>query len=149
MARTEQVELTCLCMIYKDDKILLQNRIKKDWQGYTLPGGHIEQGESFVDAVIREMKEETGLDIKNPKLCGMKQFPIDGGRYLVVLFKTNEFSGELVSSEEGQMEWIARSDMNKVNLVSDLWELLQVMEDDNLTEFQYVIEDGEWNVVLK
>lgn len=78
MSRTEQVELTCLCMIYKDDMILLQNRIKKDWQGYTLPGGHIEPGESFVDAVIREMKEETGLTIKNPKLCGIKQFPIEG-----------------------------------------------------------------------
>jgi len=149
MARTEQVELTCLCMIYKDDMILLQNRVKKDWKGYTLPGGHIEPGESFVDAVIREMKEETGLDIKHPKLCGIKQFPIDGGRYLVVLFKTGEFSGELVSSEEGQMEWIRRSDMNKINLVSDLPELLQVMEDDILTEFQYVIEDEEWKVVLK
>lgn len=149
MARIEQVELTCLCMIYKDDMILLQNRVKKDWRGYTLPGGHIEPGESFVDAVIREMKEETGLDIERPKLCGIKQFPIDGGRYLVVLFKTDEFSGELVSSEEGQMEWIRRSDMDKVNLVSDLPELLQVMEDDTLTEFQYVIEDKEWKVVLK
>ena len=149
MARTEQVELTCLCMIYKDDMILLQNRVKKDWQGYTLPGGHIEPGESFVDAVIREMKEETGLDIQHPKLCGIKQFPIDGGRYLVVLFKTDEFSGELVSSEEGQMEWIRRSDMDKVNLVSDLPELLQVMEDDILTEFQYVIENEEWKFVLK
>lgn len=149
MARTEQVELTCLCMIYKDDMILLQNRVKKDWRGYTLPGGHIEPGESFVDAVIREMKEETGLDIKHPKLCGIKQFPIDGGRYMVVLFKTDEFSGELVSSEEGQMEWIRRSDMDKVNLVSDLPELLQVMEDDTLTEFQYVVENEEWKVVLK
>ena len=149
MARTEQVELTCLCMITKDDKILLQNRVKKDWQGYTLPGGHIEPRESFVDAVIREMKEETGLTIKNPKLCGIKQFPIDGGRYLVMLYKTDEFEGEVVSSEEGQMEWVARSEMSSVNLVNDLWELLQVMEEDILSEFQYVIEDGEWKVVLK
>ncbi len=149
MARTEQVELTCLCMITKGDMVLLQNRVKKDWKGYTLPGGHIEPGESFVDAVIREMKEETGLEIKNPKLCGIKQFPIEGGRYLVVLFKTDEFSGELVSSEEGQMEWISRSELEQVNIVEDLPELFQVMEDDALTEFQYVIEDGEWKVVLK
>ncbi len=149
MARTEQVELTCLCMIYKDDKILLQNRIKKDWKGYTLPGGHIEPGESFVDAVVREMKEETGLDIFNPQLCGIKQFPIDGGRYIVLLYKTNEFEGELVSSEEGQMEWICRKDLDKVNTVSDLVELFQVMESDELSEFQYVIEDGEWKAILK
>ncbi|MBO5352958.1 MAG: 8-oxo-dGTP diphosphatase [Lachnospiraceae bacterium] len=149
MARTEQVELTCLCMITKGDMVLLQNRVKKDWKGYTLPGGHIEPGESFVDAVIREMKEETGLEIKNPKLCGIKQFPIEGGRYLVVLFKTDEFEGELVSSEEGQMEWISRSELEQVNIVEDLPELFQVMEDDSLMEFQYVMEDGEWKVVLK
>ena len=149
MARTEQVELTCLCMIYKDDMILLQNRVKKDWKGYTLPGGHIEPGESFVDAVVREMKEETGLTIKHPQLCGIKQFPIDGGRYVVLLYKTDDFEGELVSSEEGQMEWICRSDLDKVNTVSDLEELFQVMESDDLSEFQYVIEDGKWMVVLK
>ena len=61
MRRTENVELTVLCLIEDGDKILLQNRVKKDWQGYALPGGHIEPGESFVDAIIREMKEETGL----------------------------------------------------------------------------------------
>ena len=149
MARTEQVELTCLCLVTRGDDLLLQNRIKKDWRGYTLPGGHIEQGESFIDAVVREMKEETGLDIKNPKLCGIKQFPIEGGRYIVLLFKTEEFSGELVSSEEGQMEWIPRSDLDKINTVSDLKELLYVMEEDSMTEFQYVLEDKKWIAVLK
>ena len=55
MSRTENVELTVLCLIEDGDRILLQNRIKKDWRGYTLPGGHVEPGESFVEAVIREM----------------------------------------------------------------------------------------------
>jgi 8-oxo-dGTP diphosphatase len=136
-------------MIYKDDKILLQNRVKKDWKGYTLPGGHIEPGESFVDAVIREMKEETGLDIFHPQLCGIKHLPIDGGRYIVLLYKTDECEGELVSSEEGQMEWIYRKDLENVNTVNDLTELFQVMDSDVLSEFQYVIEDGKWKVVLK
>ena len=56
MERTENVELTVLCLIQDGDWILLQNRVKRDWQGYTLPGGHVEPGESFVDAVKREMK---------------------------------------------------------------------------------------------
>ena len=149
MARTEQVELTCLCLVTRGDEILLQNRIKKDWQGYTLPGGHIEPEESIVDAVIREMKEETGLTIRNPKLCGVKQFPIEGGRYIVFLFSANEFEGELVSSDEGSMHWVDKNELDKVNTVSDFHELLEVMIKDDLTEFQYVIEDGEWKAVLK
>ncbi len=106
MSRTENVELTVLCLIEDGDRILLQNRVKKDWQGYTLPGGHVEPGESFVDAVIREMKEETGLTVEDPRLAGVKQFPIENGRYVVLLFKATRWAGELVSSEEGQMEWV-------------------------------------------
>ena len=149
MSRTENVELTVLCLLHQNGQYLLQDRVKKDWEGFTLPGGHVEHGESIVAAVIREMKEETGLDIFHPQLCGIKQFPIDGGRYIVLLYKTDEFEGELVSSEEGQMEWICRKDLENVNTVNDLTELFQVMDSDELSEFQYVIEDGKWIVVLK
>lgn len=149
MARTEKVELTVLCLLYKEDKYLLQDRVSKDWKGYTLPGGHVEAGESIVDAVIREMKEETGLTVVNPKLCGVKQFPIKEGRYLVFLFKSNEFYGDVVSSEEGTMHWVSKEQLDEVNLVSDFYELLEVMLDDNLSEFQYVIENDEWKIVRK
>ena len=84
--RTEQVELTVLCLIHTEDSYLLQDRVNNDWKGYALPGGHIEPGESIVDAVVREMKEETGLTIKAPRLCGIKQFPIEGGRYISISF---------------------------------------------------------------
>lgn len=149
MRRTEKVELTVLCLIHNGNKLLLQDRIKKDWSGFTMPGGHVEKGESIIDAVIREMKEETGLTIQNPRLCGVKQFPIEGGRYIVFLFQTDTFSGEVRSSDEGKMHWVSREELSGVNLVEDFWELLQVMEDDTLNEFQYVIEDGEWKVLLK
>lgn len=148
MRRTENVEVTTLCLIYDEDRILLQNRVKKDWQGYTLPGGHVEAGESIVAATIREMKEETGLTVKHPQLCGIKQFPIEGGRYLVFLFRAKEFEGELVSSVEGEMKWIRRDELDKYPIVKDLKELLQVMEREDLSEFQYVVEDGKWGVRL-
>lgn len=147
--RTENIELTVLCLIHKGDTYLLQDRVKKDWQGLTLPGGHVEANESVIDAVIREMKEETGLTIKNPKLCGIKQFPIEGGRYIVLLFQTDDFTGDIISSEEGKMIWVHKSELTNKNIVDDLPELLQVMLDDDLTEFQYVIENGQWNIVLK
>ena len=53
MAKTEKCELTVLCLLEEDGRILLQDRVKKDWAGYTLPGGHVEPGESFTDAVVR------------------------------------------------------------------------------------------------
>ena len=149
MGKTENVELTVLCMIESGEKILLQNRIKKDWRGYALPGGHVEQGESFVDAVIREMREETGLTVVDPRLVGVKQFPIDNGRYVVLLFKATEWTGNVISSEEGQMEWIEYSYLSKVKTVDDFDELLKVMNDPTLTEFQYLRDGDEWIVSLK
>ena len=149
MGRTENVELTVLCLVTDGDRILLQNRTKNDWQGYTLPGGHVEPGESFVDAVIREMKEETGLDIKNPRLAGVKQFPIEGGRYVVLLFKANEYSGTVVSSDEGQMVWVDSNHLPEIHTVDDFEDLIRVINNPDLTEFQYLVDGETWTVSIK
>ncbi len=149
MRKTENVELTVLCLLTDGNKILLQNRVKRNWQGYALPGGHVEPGESFVDAVIREMKEETGLDIHGPRLVGVKQFPIENGRYVVLLFKAELFSGTLTSSEEGQMEWVAIDRLPGLQTVDDLGDLLRVMNSPDLSEFQYIVDGDEWTVSLK
>lgn len=149
MRRTENVELTVLCELTDGDTVLLQNRVKGDWRGYALPGGHVEPGESFVDAVAREMKEETGLVIQEPRLVGVKQFPIENGRYVVLLFKAEHFSGTLVSSEEGQMEWVPLDRLPTLNTVDDLDDLLKVMNTQELSEFQYVVNDDEWIISMK
>ncbi len=149
MGRTENAELTVLCLVTDGDRVLLQNRVKDDWRGYALPGGHVEPGESFVDAVKREMKEETGLEILNPRLVGVKQFPIEGGRYIVFLFKADEYRGVLVSSDEGQMEWVERGRLAGLETVDDLEALLRVMESPELSEFQYVVNGDDWRVSIR
>lgn len=149
MGKREWIELTVLCLIHKGEELLLQNRVKADWRGYALPGGHVEPGESIVDAVVREMREETGLTVLHPKLCGVKQFPIDGGRYLVLLFEAEEFEGQLRSSDEGKMEWVTRSRLAEYDTVEDLEEMLDVILKPELTEFQYTLEGSDWIVNLR
>ncbi len=149
MDRSEQVELAVLCLLTEGDRILLQNRVKRDWHGYALPGGHVEPGESFVDAVIREMEEETGLTVIQPRLVGVKQFPIENGRYLVLLFRADSYEGTLRSSEEGRMEWVRYDALSGLPTVDDFGELLAVMNSPDLSEFQYLIDGEQWTVSLK
>lgn len=104
MQRTEVVTLTNMCMVYNGNKVLVQDRTDKNWSGITFPGGHVEKGESFVDSVIREVFEETGLTISSPVLCGIKDFyKNDNSRYIVLFYKTDKFTGELKSSDEGEV----------------------------------------------
>ncbi len=149
MHKTENVELTVLCLLEDGDKVLLQNRVKDDWKGYALPGGHVEPGESFVSAVIREMQEETGLLIHTPRLVGVKQFPMENGRYLVLLFKSTGWSGKLSSSAEGQMEWVDYDQLMYKETVDDLETLLDVMNTPELNELQHTFEHGEWVVTVR
>ena len=100
------------------------------------------------------MKEETGLTILNPRIVGIKQFPMkngnyEEGRYVVLLFKVTEFTGEVISSAEGQMEWISYDHISEIGTVDDFDDLLEVMNDSNLTEFQYIVDGDDWNVLKK
>lgn len=95
------------------------------------------------------MKEETGLDVKNPRLVGVKQFPIKDGLYVVFLFKAKEYSGTLTSSEEGQMEWVENTRLSEIDTVDDFEDLIRVINDPSLTEFQYLVDGDTWTVSIK
>ncbi len=149
MDRTERVELTTLVMLEDSQgRILVQDRLDPDWGGICFPGGHIEPGESAVHAAIREVHEETGLIIQNPVICGLKQFPIDGGRYLVLFFKADRFSGILRDSSEGPVFWVGPEELPNYRLSDNFLEMLQVFKSETLSEMFWSRENGNWSLSL-
>ena len=143
MSRTTPTILCNLCMVedLENGKVVLQYRSPdryKKWSGYAFPGGHIEEGESLAESVIREVYEETGLTIADPKLVAVKDWPLDdGGRYIVFCYKATEFTGQLRSSEEGEVSWVEKDQLEKLDLSYDMLPLLEVMEDPDLSEYYY------------
>lgn len=151
MEVAEKVILTNMCMIYDNENhILVQERNKKTWPGLTFPGGHVEKDESFVKSTIREIKEETGLTINSMQLCGICQWvPLMGVRYIVLLFKSNDFQGELTSSQEGRVFWINRDDLKNYKLSDDFLEMYEVMNNPTLSEFFVLKDDEEHDIERK
>jgi len=139
MAKAESAIFTNMCMVTDGaGNVLVQDRRNPDWPGVTFPGGHVKPGESFVESVIREVREETGLTVEKPVLCGTKQFQdMKGNRYVVLLYRADKFHGELCSSEEGEVFWVKRSELETMTLADDFETMLRIFEDPALSEVQY------------
>ncbi len=149
MERTERVILTNLCMIRDGSKVLVEEKAGKGADGIIFPGGHVEEHEPIVDSVIREMKEETGLTIESPRLCGVKEWiNEDGSRYVVFLFTADRFSGELVSSEEGRVFWMEKDEVLKSNWIWHMDSLMRIMADGAFSELYLDVQE-DWKAVLK
>lgn len=149
MSREIPVTLTNLCMICSDDRVLVQDRVNADWPGITFPGGHVESGESIRDSVIREVREETGLTLENPLLCGIKEWENpDGSRYIVFLYRADKFSGTLHDTEEGKVFWLRRDELERQRLSVDFLPLLSVFENPEISEFYYRLHDGQWSIEI-
>ena len=145
MSRQIPVTLTNMCMVRNGDYVLVQDRTDPYWPGVTFPGGHIESGESFTASVIREVYEETGLTIENPRLCGVKEWEnSDGSRYIVLLYKADRFSGKVRSSPEGKVCWAALSTLPSLRLSLDFEKLLEVFLRDDLSEFYFEQTPEGW-----
>lgn len=101
-----------LSLVYRNKK---PNDIHEGkWNGL---GGKFEAGETPEECVTREILEESGLSIRNPKLCGLLMFPnFKGIDWYVFVFTATDFTGELIDSPEGRLEWIPDEKMPGLNL---------------------------------
>ena len=149
MGRAETVELMNMCMICSGSKVLVQDRKKQDWPGITFPGGHVEKGESFTEAVIREVKEETGLTIASPQLCGIKDWYDAGCRHIVLFYRTEQFTGTLHSSAEGEVWWEELEALPHLHLAPSMADNLRVFREDALSEFFCRRDGDDWIYELK
>jgi len=144
------LQLATLCYVIDNDKTLMlfRNKKKNDvhegkWNGL---GGKFEQGETPEECVIREVQEESGLLIKNPKMHGFIVFPMFDGKkdWYVFLFSSREFTGKLIDSKEGRLEWIPNNKLLDLNL----WEgdpiFIPWMFQDKFFSAKFVYEKGKF-----
>lgn len=118
-----------MTMVYDGDRILVMNRVKKDWPGLTFPGGHVEENELFTESAIREMKEETGLEVKNLEYMGQIVWPMPakGINDVALLYRTNEYSGDVLASREGEVFFIKKSEISNFAFSLDFDKVLALM----------------------
>lgn len=108
--------LTTLCYIEHEDSFLMMHRVKKEkdmnkdkWIGV---GGHFEEGESPEECLLREVREETGLELTSWKLRGIITFVTDvyEPEYMF-LYTADGYTGEIADCDEGTLEWVKKSDV--------------------------------------
>lgn len=137
---------TTLCYIEKDNQYLMLHRTKKEndlnegkWIGV---GGKFEKDETPEECLLREVKEETGLTLTKYRLRAVITFiSNEWGTEYMHLFTANEFSGELIGCDEGELEWVNKNDVLKLNI----WEgdrifLKKMIEEDNFFTLKVVYE---------
>ena len=110
-----------LCFVLNEGKVLLQKKSQGlfgggKWNG---PGGKIEDGETPEESAIREMREETGLVVKELQNIGILNFSNkDEKPFVVHVFISNNFSGDVTKNEEGELRWF---DVESVPF-DEMWE---------------------------
>ena len=144
--KTEKVILTNMVMVYDGDgNVLVEDRVDPGWQGIAFPGGHVEKGETFTDAAIREVYEETGLTVWGLELCAVKDwYPREGVRYVVFLYKTCRFQGEIHSSREGRVFWTPLDALSSMPLASGMDVSLRLYAEREISEQFFYQVDGVW-----
>ena len=143
--RTETVTFTNMCMVQDaGGNVVTLDKKSGGYVGTTFPGGHLEEGETFYDSVIREVREETGLEIRNPLFCGVYHWTKNGVHNVIFLYKATEFEGELKSSDEGEVYWVPIGEYRHMELAGGMDQVLKIVCDGTAHECWMHLEDGRY-----
>ena len=150
------------CFLIKDNKVVVTNykEENKKAEYYEIPGGKIEEGENPEQTAIREMKEETGIKIRNSKYKGNMIIEYPNRIFDFDVFICNEFEGEPQNFEENTSEWIEINELlKKEKILSNIMILdrffikgltdekckfkmqIQVDEKENILAVSYKLEE--------
>ena len=143
-----EMDYTVLCYLKKGNQYLfmLRNKEKNDlnegkWIGI---GGHIEPGESKEEALIREVKEETGFTINSFKYRGEILFINNDYQEIMYIFTSDDYSGEMIECDEGELSWIDKDKILDLNLwEGDRYFLKPLLNSDKMIKFEMIYKDKE------
>lgn len=144
------MKLATLCYVMHENKTLMLYRNKKEndyhegkWNGL---GGKFEEGETPEECAIREVREESGLIVKEPLLKGFITFPkfdgIDDWYVFVLVF--NGFEGKMIDSPEGKLEWIPNDKLTELNLWDGDKIFLEWLFQDKFFSSKFNYDDGKF-----
>ncbi len=106
----------------EDVLLLKRGEHKRIFPGqYNGIGGHIERDEDIFTSAVREMQEETSLDVIHVRFCGT--IHVDAGQangIMVFVFSAEAATRNFIDSDEGTLEWVARDQIHNLPLVEDL-----------------------------
>ncbi|MDP4174944.1 MAG: 8-oxo-dGTP diphosphatase [Bacteroidota bacterium] len=143
------MKLATLCYIKYNGSTLMLHRVKKKndmhegkWNGL---GGKFEPGESPEECVIREVKEESGLTIQEPKMHGFITFPAFDGfeDWYVFVFTADKFDGSLIESHEGILKWIPDNELFNLNLWEGDRTFIEWLSQDKFFSAKFNYKDGK------
>ena len=145
---------TVLVYIEENNKYLMLYRNKKEKDinknKFIGIGGHVEEGETPDDTLIREVKEETGLKLLSFIKRGIVYFVLNGYVEEMHVYTSNNFEGEMIECNEGELIWINKNEVLNLPIwAGDKYFLKHLLEDDKYFTMKLVYEDDNLVEVIE